>query len=84
MTGQPLYEGVSWVELHASYQYEKVWVEFAPTNGDEPVLMKITRLSDFRGGSSFFVDGKTQQGDVIELLGRSSRSNEPATFVSAK
>lgn len=81
MTEQPVYEGVSWDELRASYQHDKVWAEFTPTDGSQPVLMKITRLSDFRSGSTFFVDGKTQEGDVVELMGHCPhRTNQPATF----
>ncbi|HET6747585.1 MAG TPA: hypothetical protein VFH06_05760 [Candidatus Saccharimonadales bacterium] len=78
---EPIYEGVSWDELHASFRYDKVWVELTPTDGSKSVLINVTNMGRFRSGSTFFVEARTQDGGAIKLRGRCPlRTAQPATF----
>lgn len=77
------HDGTSWEELRQSYASQKLYVLVLPKEGTTGprILIKVTRLSNFRSGSMFFCDGTTLTGTKVELYGYGRHTpDDPCTF----
>ncbi|HKX24337.1 MAG TPA: hypothetical protein VJM46_03795 [Candidatus Saccharimonadales bacterium] len=79
------HDGTSWEALRLSYQSGgKLYALIEPkqgVTGQRRLLINVTRLSNFRSGSFFFVDGITPRGEKVELHGYGRHTpDDPCTF----